>query len=628
VDDDEAFGTLLQQWFERIHDDVTVTTELDPTRALSRLEHGTGVDAVLCDYRMPELTGIDLLEAVRRHHPDIPFVMVTGEGSESVASEAISAGVTDYFTKAEVTDGFDLFAERVRGLVLERQAGVESQRFGTLLEILTVPVAVLGGDGTTVAANALFEELLERTGRDTEEPLRFQDLVIESEQGLVENYVDRLRGDAGPDILSLNVAVPTEDGMDTYRAQMAAVPGVDGGREGILVVLDAGPDAKRFEATVGDIVEWATGPYVTVDDEWEITVVNREGAKLLDDGAGSLVGYSLWDFFPAFEDATFHDQLRAVKRTGTPLDVETYYAPTGTHFHVRAYQTSKGVAIYLQDVTARVERAAELERRAERLGEFASIVAHDLRNPIAAAKGYVDVVAEAGVEDTASLAVVRESIERAEAIIAQTLTFAEEGKIGDVEDVDLGTVAADAWDVVETGDATLRVASTVRIRADRSALTRILENLLRNSVEHGSTGSRSKTDDDSTSIRSEGAPGSDNGSTRPDRARDDRRAVEVVVGAFPSENTTVGFYVEDDGPGIPPAERTEVFETAYSTSPEGTGFGLAIVEQIAHAHGWSVTVTEGTAGGARFEFTGVDPVADAEATDGSSYTSNVPEEVD
>jgi signal transduction histidine kinase len=77
--------------------------------------------------------------------------------------------------------------------------------------------------------------------------------------------------------------------------------------------------------------------------------------------------------------------------------------------------------------------------------------------------------------------------------------------------------------------------------------------------------------------------------------------VTVTVGDL--EN---GFYIEDDGPGIPKAEREAVFDPGHSTSEEGTGFGLAIVREIANAHGWSVRVTGGAAGGARFELTGPD----------------------
>ena len=67
-----------------------------------------------------------------------------------------------------------------------------------------------------------------------------------------------------------------------------------------------------------------------------------------------------------------------------------------------------------------------------------------------------------------------------------------------------------------------------------------------------------------------------------------------------------GFTVEDDGSGISEAERADVFERGYTTHENGTGFGLPIVKTVADAHGWSVELTESDAGGARFEFTGVE----------------------
>ena len=67
-----------------------------------------------------------------------------------------------------------------------------------------------------------------------------------------------------------------------------------------------------------------------------------------------------------------------------------------------------------------------------------------------------------------------------------------------------------------------------------------------------------------------------------------------------------GFYVEDDGPGIPEENRTDIFDSGYSTTGEGTGFGLSIVKRVAEAHGWDITVTESEVGGARFEITGVE----------------------
>ncbi|WP_226042529.1 sensor histidine kinase [Natrinema sp. DC36] len=63
-----------------------------------------------------------------------------------------------------------------------------------------------------------------------------------------------------------------------------------------------------------------------------------------------------------------------------------------------------------------------------------------------------------------------------------------------------------------------------------------------------------------------------------------------------------GFFVEDDGPGIPIDERESVLEYGHTTSPSGSGFGLAIVSQIADGHGWAIRITESADGGARFEF--------------------------
>ncbi|MFD1633774.1 ATP-binding protein, partial [Haloplanus ruber] len=74
----------------------------------------------------------------------------------------------------------------------------------------------------------------------------------------------------------------------------------------------------------------------------------------------------------------------------------------------------------------------------------------------------------------------------------------------------------------------------------------------------------------------------------------------ITVGELPD-----GFYVADDGPGIPEAEREQVFESGYSTDEDGTGFGLSIVSKIAEGHGWTVSVAESERAGTRIEIGGV-----------------------
>jgi signal transduction histidine kinase len=118
------------------------------------------------------------------------------------------------------------------------------------------------------------------------------------------------------------------------------------------------------------------------------------------------------------------------------------------------------------------------------------------------------------------------------------------------------------------------------VEGDPDRLLHVFENLFRNAVEHGG----------------------------PD--------VTVRVGpisrpAFEAgKNVGSGFFVADDGPGIPEERRETVFEAGHTTHSEGTGLGLSIVEQFVEAHGWSIRVTESADGGARFEVTGV-PGVDA-----------------
>jgi signal transduction histidine kinase len=234
------------------------------------------------------------------------------------------------------------------------------------------------------------------------------------------------------------------------------------------------------------------------------------------------------------------------------------------------------------------EQRRELERQNERLDEFASIISHDLRNPIQVLEGSLDQARQTGENEQFDRC--DRALDRMKQLVSDVLTLAREGEtIRDPESVDLSTLAADCWETVDTGDAVLDCPADGVIEADRGQLEQLMANLFGNAVKHGVS--------DEPSV----------GDTLGDAVEHGGRGVTVTVGDLDD-----GFYVEDDGQGIPAAERDSVFQTGYSTATDGTGFGLSIVQKIVDAHGWSITVTEGTDGGARLE------IRDRPFDDGSS----------
>lgn len=192
----------------------------------------------------------------------------------------------------------------------------------------------------------------------------------------------------------------------------------------------------------------------------------------------------------------------------------------------------------------------------------AHVVSHDLRNPLDVAKAHLQ--ASRDEQDDEHLEMVAQAHDRMEEIIQDVLTLARgENALSPSNGVDLGEVVADACAGVATNDLELVFDEPLpTVSTDRPRVERLVENLFRNTVDHAG--------DQST----------------------------VHVG--PLHNDT-GFYVADDGDGVPADRREAVFDPGFTTADSGAGLGLTIVRRIANAHGWSVQLTKSQYGGTRVE---------------------------
>ena len=771
VDDEPDFTEMAATFLERADDRLAVATAPSAEEGLDRLDGGE-FDCVVSDYEMPGRGGIAFLEAVREHHPDLPFILYTGEGSEGVAGDALAAGATDYLQKGSGTDQYELLANRIANAVAQYRSARRAAELDRIRSLVSAVTRVLvRADSRSALETRVCESFSDA------DPYRFAwigevdpdtgALTPRVSAGIDEGYLAEItvttdgtttgRGPGGTAVRERRVSVSQnvradpdfepwrEHALDRGFRAVAAIPlAYDDTLYGVLGVYADRPEAfdgteRALLAELGDdiahaihslevqdrlreerrrlaraerILDASGDPVYALDADERFTYVNDALVELSGYTEPDLLGEHISTVVAAGDvdtataaiaellrsDGRTHDTFemelvtadgecvtcenrlallpsdgefagttgiirditkrtrrkRELKRRTDELEaladelesqyrylfeqapvmaavtraedgrpivedcnrqfVETlgyarddvvgrplaeFYTPEsrqellGNGGYARALSgdfvredrelvaadgetvetllravprhdtgpDAAGTLALFVDISER----REIERQKERLEEFTSVVSHDLRNPLNVAQGRVQLARE--VYDSEHLVAASDALDRMAELIDDLLGLARSGdRIDEAVPVDLGALVEDCWRNVD-GDPTVVTDTDRRIRADPSRLAQVFENLFRNSVEHA---------------------GSD---------------VTITVGEL-----AAGFYVEDDGPGIPEDDREAVFDAGYSTTDDGTGFGLSIVQQVANAHGWTVRVTEGTDGGARFAVTGVEVV--------------------
>ena len=380
------------------------------------------------------------------------------------------------------------------------------------------------------------------------------------------------------------LASATATALDTSRREQqltklhtaaTEISSMDTAQEIFELLVDAGEDILDFDLAVADAAEGehlvtrATSKAIDQTEYYETTPIDASqsiGAKAYRRQEASITPDLLkTDAAPA--DPTFRSVLTV---------------PIGSHgvFQAAARQTAgfdgkdlelaELLMAHATEALTRLERTRELKQRSDtlnrqnqRLEKFASIVSHDLRNPLNVATGQLALASEEC--DSRHLREVTVALDRMDSLIGDTLMLARQGRtVAERDEIELGALATECWDLVESTNSSLIIDQDATFTGDAERVKQVFENLFRNAIEHGG------------------------------------EEVTVRIGSLDED----GIFVEDDGHGISEA-KSEAICSAPHTSDNDSGFGLAIVKEIVDAHGWDLTVLNGQLGGARFEIKGI-----------------------
>jgi len=236
VDDESSFLDLTAEFLSQEDDRFEITTETSPSAGLDRLD-AESFDCIVSDYQMPSTTGIEFLETVRESHPSLPFILFTGEGSETVASDAISAGATDYLQKQTGTEQYRLLANRILNAVESYQTQRELERYKLLVETVGDPMYIVDTDGSIVLANEALAEML-GCDRETAIGMHASEFLVDGAYRKASERLTEIRTDTETDWSTHEVGVTTMDGRTIpTEINIAPVTAADGTYEASVGVV-------------------------------------------------------------------------------------------------------------------------------------------------------------------------------------------------------------------------------------------------------------------------------------------------------------------------------------------------------------------------------------------------------
>jgi len=561
---------------------------------------------VISDWLLPTVRGMAVLEIVRHHDPELPFVVVSGTADEEVAVEAMRAGAQDVVSKDRLTRIGQVVSRELGERQLRQQTrkaetnlAQSEQRLLALIENALDLIAVLDRDGTVRFMSPASRHVLGYapeafTGRVINAWIHPDDLVyLESDAvGMLGGLVD---GN------TVTVRFRHADGhwiwIEAVGRDLTGVPAVGG------VVVNARDVTQRRDAELGmarlvQAVEQTSEAIVVTDASGIIEYVNPAFEQITGYRAREAIGRNprilksgqhprsfyeaMWNTL--LSGQTWSGQITNRRRDGDVYQEEATISPVVDH---------SGAIVHFvavkRDITETLALESQLQQaqKMEAVGRLAGGIAHDFNNLLTLLVNHAEFLKDSLGDDPRQLADIDgilSAAQRATDLTRQLLTFSRREMtqpelvdvnkvIQNVERLLLHTIGEDIDLICELAD------DLPPIQADPGKLEQALLNLVINARDAMPRGGMLR-------IITSRLPCS----SQPERQ----------TGLPPGEYLTLT--VSDTGHGMSAAVATRVFEPYFTTKPKGkgTGLGLSTVFGIVSQAGGGIAVHSEVGQGAAF----------------------------
>jgi signal transduction histidine kinase/DNA-binding response OmpR family regulator len=579
---------------------------------------------VIADNQMPGLTGIDLIRRLRQEIPQLPVILITADGSESLAVDALRAGAVDYLTKPFEAE--HLLAAVGRALAEGRRwqgllhAQSEALASAEILARRLQELETLAGIGRTVTAmldldqvlTAVVEAAVSLTEAEEGSLLLLDEdsgqLYMRASKNFDEEFVHTFRlhvqDSLAGQVISTGEPIVLDEGAPQkiktsylvhsllyvplrVRGRVIGVLGVDNRKAGrsltpedlivILAMADyaaiAIENAQLYNRSEGErrkletVLTETENAVIVLDEENRLLLINQAAREAFHVN-GNHIGRSIVE---AIDDPRLLGLIRAPGNLPRREELEL---EDGRTFNAQRTPIPQvGQAIVMHDIT----HLKDLDRIKS---EFVTTVSHDLRSPLTAILGYIELVERAGELNQRQ----KDFIERVQMSVGQITTL-----VTDL--LDLGRIEAGLDTTKETTPITVLAKYAVEglrstaerqgvslvtslpdelpmVTGDPIRLRQMIGNLIENAIKYTPEGG----------------------------------TVTIDAG---SEGDQVILRVHDTGLGIPPADQPYLFDKFFRASniPDdtpGTGLGLSIVKSIVDSHNGRIWVNSRQGEGTTF----------------------------